>query len=371
MRIMRYFGVAVATALMSVAASAQTATDALQKLQSELPGRLINDPTRLDWDVLGAGAASKAIKGSDAPGGGALQVTIPKKGATPYEIGINAPLTGGFTKGATYVVSFYARTIKADTSDGDGVIGVRFGQNAAPYPGFGDTVKTISHDWHLYEVSGQASLNVSKDQAVISFQLAGAKQVIELGQTIVQEGATSILKPVETKIAKCDVVTPVLPPTLLNKGPVLTTIDTQNWDVYGSGETHRRVQACGVPGDSALEFSIAAKGSNAYDVVVNLPLNDAVKTGDILIVGVVARTIKAETADGAGVITLRVQQAAAPYAGFGDHTIAFGPAWQLKRFMVKADRDLPAGQGALGLQFAGAKQVIQVGRAYVVHTPQP
>jgi len=364
---------AFALVALAVAAPVLAAapTDELAKLQAQLPGKLINDPSRLDWDVNGAGAASKAIKGTDAPGGGALQVTVPKKGATAYEVGVNVPLTSGFTKGATYVVSFYARTIKANTTDGNGVIGVRFQQNAAPYGGFGDTTKAITQDWHLYEVTAQSNLNVSKDQAVIGFQLSGAKQVIEIGQTIVQEGATSILKQAEAKIAKCDVITPVLPPTLADKGPVLTNIDTQNWDIYGTGETHKRVQACGVPGDSALEFDIAAKGASAYDIGTNLPLNDAIKEGDVLIVGVVARTIKAATVDGMGLIALRVQQDAAPYPGFGDHTIAFGPAWQLKRFMVRADRDIAKGHGTLAIQLAGAQQVIQVGRAYVIHAAHP
>jgi hypothetical protein len=364
---------AILIAWLSLAASVSAAppTDQLAALQAQLPGKLINDPSRLDWDVNGAGASSKAIKGSDAPGGGAIQVTIPAKGATAYAVGINVPLTGGFTKGATYVVSFYARTIKASTADGNGVIGVRFQQNAAPYGGFGDTTKTLTQDWQLYEVTAQANLNVPKDQAVIGFQLSGAKQIIEIGQTIVQEGATSILKPTEAKIAACEVTTPVLPLTLVNRGPVLTNIDTQNWDVYGTGETHKRVQACGVPGDSAIEFNIAAKGANLYDVGTSLPLNDAIKEGDILVIGVVARTIKADTADGMGLITLRVQQDGAGYPGFGDHTIPFGPAWQLKRFTVKADRDIMKGHGLLAIQLAGAKQVIQVGRAYVIHAPHP
>lgn len=364
------FSIVMLLGLVGSAHAAATA-DELEKFKAQLPGKLINDPTRLDWDVNGGGASSRPVRGTEAPGGGALQVTIPKKGATPYEVGINVPLTSGFTKGATYVVSFYARTIKADTADNTGVIGVRFGQNVAPYAGFGDAVKTITPEWHLYEVSGQANVSVSKDQAVVNFQLSGARQTIEIGQTIVQEGATSIVKQVEAKPVKCDVTTPALPPTLVDKGPVLTTIDTQNWDIFGSGETHRRVVACGVPGDSAIEFTIAAKMPNAYDIGTSLPLLDAVKSGDVLLIGVVARTIKADTPDGMGLLTLRAQENVAGYPGFGDHTIAFGPAWQLKRFLVKADRDIAKGAGALAIQLGGAQQVIQVGRAYVIKTTHP
>ena len=360
-------------ALPLASASAQQLSPALQKLQDQLPGKLVNDPSRLDWDVFGQdkGAGSRAIKNADVQGGAAIQITVPHKGATAYEIGVNAPLTANITKGATYVVSFYARTVSSNSQDGNGTIGVRFQQNAAPYPGFGDAKLSIGHEWQLYEVTGQANISVSKDQAIVSFQLSGEKQVIEIGQTVVQEGATSIMKQVAKVPQKCDVTTAVLPQSLLDKGVVLTTIATQNWDVFGTGETHKRIVACGVPGDSALQFTIPAKGTNAYDIGTNVALNEDVKEGDVLIIGLVARTIKAETADGMGIVTLRIQQDVKPYPGFGDHTIAFGPAWQLKRFMVKADRSIAKGQGSLGIHLAGAKQVIELGRAYVIHTSHP
>ena len=69
-------------------------TAELQALDDALPGSLINDPTRLDWQIFGTGQTSKPVKGEDIPGGkAALQITVPKAGATLFEVGANAPIT--------------------------------------------------------------------------------------------------------------------------------------------------------------------------------------------------------------------------------------------------------------------------------------
>jgi hypothetical protein len=344
--------------------------DDLQALRDQLPGKLINDPTSIAWDVFGGGATSVAIRGTDVPGGGALQVTIPAKGATPYDAGMAIPLKTGFARGTAYVVSFYARTVSAATPDGNGVIAVRFQQNAAPYPGFGDTALAIGPHWQLYEVTGTADRDVPSGQAVISLQLASAKQVLQIGQTVVQEGATSLHKPaVVAKPAACKVPTPVLPANLADKGTVLTDIDALNWDVSGAGESHERIQACGVPGDTAYRFTVAAAGAHPYDVVATVTIGAPIKRGESFMIGLVGRTLKSAAADGKGVVTLRVQRNTPDYPGFGDTTLAYGPAWQLQRFMVEADQDIPPGTAALVLQLAGAGQTLDLGRAYVIRTP--
>jgi hypothetical protein len=365
----RLVRVAMGLGLLCLAPVAARAADDLQAFRDQLPGKLINDPTSIAWDVFGGGATSVPIKGADVPGGGALQVTILAKGATPYEVGMAIPLKTGFTKGAGYVVSFYARTVSAATPDGNGTIAVRFQQNAAPYPGFGDAVRTIGTHWQLYEVTGTADHDVPAGQAVISLQLSGAKQVLQIGQTVVQEGATSLHKPtVAVKQAPCKAATPVLPANLADKGEVLTDINALNWDVIGIGESHERMQACGVPGDTAYRFTVATAGAHPYDVTATVAIAAPIKKGESFMVGLVGRTIKSDAADGKGVVTLRIQRNAPDYPGFGDNTLSYGPGWQLQRFVVEADQDIPAGTAALVLQLAGAGQIIDLGRAYVIKT---
>lgn len=345
---------------------AKPLSDALKALQAQLPGTLANDPTSIAWPVFGGNATSSVVKGADIPGGGAVQITVPAKGANPYDVGMVVPLTRPITQGKGYVVSFYARTVSADTADGNGTIGVRFQQNGPPYNGFGDAVRTIGHTWQLYEVTGTADRDIPADLAVVSFQLSGAKQVIQVGQTIVQEGATTLARPAPLPQAKCTVQTPVLPASMVGKGTVLTEIDALNWDIAEPGASHERFSACGIPGDSAYRFTIPAAGANPWDVVATVPIQGPIKAGDTLMIGLVARTVSAKTPDGKGAITIRVQANAPGYPGFADRVLSPGPTWQVLRFVVQADRDIPAGQAALALQLAGAAQVLDIGRAYVL-----
>ena len=342
-------------------------TPELQALDDALPGTLINDPSRLDWAVFGPGAASKAIKGSAAPGGGALQITSPKKGASLYEIGTNAPITAEIKPGQRITVAFYARTIKAETPDGQGVVGVRFQQNAAPYPGFGDMRVAVGADWRLYEVTAVADRGIAKGLAVVGFQLSGAKQTIEIGQTIVVEGAASII----AKGGTTHIPTPVSLPQLAGKGELINDPASINWDFYGTSATHKTVPAKGMPGDSATQISITAIGAHPYDSGVNVPVIGAIAQGDIMIVAVLARTVSAETPDGLGKLGIRVQANSAPYPGFGDHVLAIGATWKLYQIKTQAKIDIAAGKAAIGLHLGAAKQVIEIGRVYVLNGATP
>jgi hypothetical protein len=339
----------------------------LQALDDALPGNLINDPSRLDWTVFGAGASSKAIKGTTSPGGAALQITTPRKAATLYEIGTNAPITTEIKPGQRITVAFYARTVKAETPDGNGVIGVRFQQNAAPYPGFGDTKLSVGREWQLYEVTAVSDRAIPKDQAVVGFQLSGAKQTVEIGQTIVVEGVSSII----TKGGTTRIPTPVMLPQLEGKGTLINDPATINWDYYGATTTHQTVPAKGMPGDSAVQFTIPAAGANPYDSGANVPISGAVTDGDVMLVAVLARTISAETADGLGKLGVRVQANTAPYPGFGQQTLSVGPNWKLFQIKTRANIDIPAGKAAIGLHLGGAKQVVEIGRVFVLSGATP
>jgi hypothetical protein len=364
MRLRIALGIAV---LFASGTSAKQPTADLQALDDALPGNLINDPSRLDWAVFGPGAQSKPIKGSKSPGGGALQITSPRKGATLYEIGTNAPITADIKPGQRITVSFYARTVKAETADGKGILGVRFQQNAAPYPGFGETKLSVGAEWQLYEVTAVADRAISKSDAIVSFQLSGAKQTVEIGQTIVVEGAASII----AKGGTTRIPTPVMLPQLEGKGTLINDPANNGWEFYGTNATHKAVPAKGMPGDAAVQFAVTAVGANPYESGANVPISGEVKEGDILLVAVLARTISAETPDSRGKLGIRVQQNSAPYSGFGEHVIAVGPNWQLFQLKTRATITIAAGKGAIGLHLGGAKQVIEIGRVYVLNGATP
>ncbi len=369
MRRFGFFVIAVAGALAQNAAQAQQATPELQALDDALPGTLINDPSRLDWAVFGSGEGHKPVKGADIPGGGAaLQVTVPKAGRTLYEIGTNAPITAAIKPGQQLVVAFYARTIKSATPDGKGIIGVRFQQNAAPYPGFGDTTVAIGPKWDLYEVRATADKAIPKGLAVVGFQLSGAKQTVEIGQTIVVEGAASI----KSRMVNVSTPAPIMLPQLAGKGKLLNDPASQAWSFYGPGSTPKPVAAKGMPGGSALQFTIAAPGAKPYESGTNVPFADAIAEGDVLTIAFMARSLSASTPDGLGKITARVQRNKAPdYPGFGENTLAIGPTWKLYQIRTQAKIDIAKGEGSVALHLAGAKQSLEIGPVYVLNAGPP
>jgi hypothetical protein len=361
----------VAAMVVSTPLLADQPTAELQALDDALPGTLINDPTRLDWQIFGAGQTNKPVRGEDIPGGkAATQITIAKAGSTLFEVGANAPITTGIKSGTDVVVAFYARTVSAETADGRGRIGLRFQQNAAPYPGFGDTTLIIEKDWKLYEVAAKANVSIPKGQAVVGFQLAGAKQVIEIGQTIVVSGATSLT----TKSAKAvQSATTDLLPQLQGKGRLISNPANKEWPVYGTGGNHSVVPSPNIPGTggTALLVKTMAAAAQPFDVGASIAITEAIKEDDILLVGVLARTAPGGTADGTSKLGIRVQLNEAPYTGFGDNVLTLGPTWKLLQLKTQASTDIPAGKGAVALHFGTAAQAIEVGQIFVLNTSTP
>jgi hypothetical protein len=356
-------------------AFAQQPTPALQALDDALPGTLINDPSKLDWPIFGPGVKSKAVKDKSIPGGGgALQITSPSVAPHIYDIGANAPIRTAIASGKKIVVAFYARTIKADTPDGRGKIGLRIQQNAAPYPGFGDTVLNIGPDWQLYEVKTTSNIKINEGLAVVGFQLSGAKQTIEIGQTIVVEGADSLKTVTKTATAGTAAAggATTLAPNLTGKGTLLNTPENlQSWGLYGAALTHKAVPAKTMPGGTAMAINVSAAGPNIYDSGASISFDDAVSEGDVMTIAFVARTLSADTENGAGKIALRVQRNIAPYTGFGDNTLAIGPNWKLYQLRTQAKVDISKGQGAVSLQFGGAKQSLEIGPVYILNAGPP
>ncbi len=357
--------------LVSLPVMAEEPSAELQALAKALPGKLINDPTRLDWDVFGPGQSNKPVRSKDIPGGGgAIQITVPRDGATLYEIGTNAPLTEAVAVGTDMVVTFWARTIKADTQDGKGRIGVRFQQNAAPYPGFGDTTLVIGSDWAQYEVSARANRALPKGQGVLGFQLSGAKQIIEIGQAIVVAGVTTLKGKTPQPAVVADTA---LLPQLQGRGTLISNPSDKVWTVYGAGQTSKSVLTPRMPGTGGTSLQVTATvvAKNPFDLGVVVPITAAIKEGDVLLIAVLAHAISAETPDGLAKLGLRVQRNEAPYPGFGEQQLSLGPNWKLLQLRTQAKMDIPEGKAVVALHFGAARQVIEIGQVYVLKTAPP
>ena len=161
---------------------------ALRALDDALPGQLVNDPSRLDWNNYNLKA--KGYADPLAPGGGAaIQVDVRSNG-NPWDAGFAIPLFGKIEAGETVTIGFYAKAAKKTEQ---GQIGVRFQRDRDPYPGFGDTTLTVGPEWKFHEVSATAERDIPTGEAVVALQVGGQRQSLEIGQAIVVVGAPSVL----------------------------------------------------------------------------------------------------------------------------------------------------------------------------------
>lgn len=362
------------TALLALAApAAAQLPPELAAFDEQVPGDLINDPTRIDWASYGDNYETSGRQAPDIPGGGATRVfDVKAKGAFPYTVAANVPLLAEIKSGDQVTVGFYARVVSTERSDGKGIIGVRFQENAAPYGGFGDSNVLVGSDWEWYEVTARADKRIRKADAIVALQLAAAKQKIEIGQTVVVRGSPTIIAKQTAPAAPApslkDPASIEMPDALRSVGQLVNDPTNRAW---AHGGTAGRWEGLDVPEiwlQKATRFTTTAVGENRWDLTTAIPILPDVKEGDTFTVAVVARTISAQTDDGKGLIYARMQSATPPYEGFGDKVFKIGDKWQMVNLPFTATRGFGAGDATVTLHFAGAAQNVEVGPVYIFKT---
>lgn len=153
----------------------------------------------------------------------------------------------------------------------------------------------------------------------------------------------------------------VLPSPALADPKIINDPARLDWDYYGSYSI-KPIPGVAIPGKGAVEVKVD-KGQNLYDAGANIPIGPITKDKDY-VVQLWARTISTASKDGKGKILVRFFRNKEPYPGFGDTMVDIGTDWQAYEVHARADQSI-ADAAAVGLQFAGAKQVIQVGQATV------
>ena len=345
----------------------------LAAFDEQVPGDLINDPTRIDWASYGESFETSGRQAADIPGGGAARVfDIKAKGAFPYAVATNVPLLAEISAGDQVTVGFYARVVSTERSDGKGIIDVRFQENAAPYGGFGDTNVLVGSDWEWHEVSARADKRIRKADAIVALQLAGARQQIEIGQTIVVKGSPTIVaKQVAAAKPQPSLKDPAsieMPDSLRSTGQLINDPINRAWAHGGAGGSWQGLDIPEIWLQKATRFTTTQVGENRWDLTTALPIIPEVKEGDQFIVAVVARTISAQTDDGKGLIYARMQSSTPPYEGFGDKVFKIGDRWQMVSLPFTATRGFGAGDATITLHFAGAAQSVEIGPVYVFKT---
>ena len=341
---------------------------ALEALDAQLPGDLVNDPSRIDWQSYGADLEASSIVDESIPGGGAARRFEVKRAAEfIYTAGTNIPLTESVDRGETVTVGFYARTIESDEPDGNGVVRVRFQRNVEPYPGFGEQTLTIGKDWQWYEVTATAEQKLRSDDGIIALQFGRSRQIIEIGQAIVVSGAAKIAEtgPVTVAAASFQIPDLEMPEGLEGTGTLINDPSQNFWKFGGSTGRHESREEREIWMMRATRFTLDDPASNLTDLAATVPINRTINEGDDLVIAIAARTISASTEDGRAVAASRIQGTSPPFESFASNRFRIGPQWQLIKIETKAPRGYGAGGAELELYFGGTVQEVDLGPVYV------
>ena len=136
------------------------------------------------------------------------------------------------------------------------------------------------------------------------------------------------------------------------------------------GATHQTVPSPNIPGTggTALLVRTAAAAANAFEIGAIVPITDSIAEGDVILIGILARTAPGGSPDGTSKLGIRVQANDPPYPGFGENVLTLGPTWRLLQVKTQAKTAIDAGKGVLALYFGAAAQAIEVGQVFVINT---
>ena len=158
----------------------------LASLEETLGGKLMNDPTTLDFETYGeADFKTKQVSSAEAPGGAAYRVTIKSPGKNPWDAAVQMELSEGVAVGDSISVAFYARAAKTPKGSDTGYLTARMQKKTEPYTGIVEQGFEVGEAWELYEIKGTSQNTFDADAINLGWNVGDRKQTIEIGQVFV------------------------------------------------------------------------------------------------------------------------------------------------------------------------------------------
>ena len=344
---------------------AQSLSPELEALDAALPGTLVNDPSRIDWESYGPAFYTEGFRDSSIPGGAGRRFHVNKPGRFIYESGANIPLIRNITRGDQVTVGFFARTVKADTSNGKGVMRVRFQESVPPFSGFGDQTLEIGTEWRYYEVTAKADQTLRSKTGIVAVHFGDTQQVLEMGQAIVVTGASSIAKAPEPAAPPAPAASEdsSLPEPLLGLGDLLNDPTDRDWTIAAEGGTADSRDEAEIWLGRATRMSTSADQPGRIVAMIDVP--GEIPEGKRVLVALAAKTVATQRPEGAAVLSVGLA-AAGDEEALKTKAVSLGMDWQLVRLETRAPKVLADGTAKIALVVAGTGEAIDVGPVYVL-----
>ena len=179
---MKYLALAVAVGLC---AAAPAFSEVINPLESAtLMKKAINE-VGIAYSFYGQNFTQKTMKDPDIPGGHFVRVDVSQKGSHPWDVGAQYAVTKPIKSGDVVFFALYARAPNLKDGESISISGVGVGQAEAPYASIAMTEIRLTNRWNVYYASAKTTASWARGQARASLQLAGDKQVVDLGPLIV------------------------------------------------------------------------------------------------------------------------------------------------------------------------------------------
>jgi hypothetical protein len=146
----------------------------------------IPNPRAYRVDGTQNGARGQVRDDPAVQGGKALRVQVPRRSAQPWDTAVAVPINRAVHSGDNLVLAFWARLEQGDSGATSAALPSNAVQlSAAPYTAvFGGPV-TVTPQWQMFEIHGQANRDYAADSLNVSMHLATGHQVIDIGPVFV------------------------------------------------------------------------------------------------------------------------------------------------------------------------------------------
>ena len=143
---------------------------------------IINDPGAPAVN----GASGRLRDDANVQGGKALRVVVRSKGANPWDVAVETPITKPVKAGDQILFAFWARLEKGEGGAATTTLPYNaVQQTAAPYTALFTGPAEIGPEWKLLEVRGKADADHAAGTLNATIHLAAAAQTVDLGPIFV------------------------------------------------------------------------------------------------------------------------------------------------------------------------------------------
>lgn len=137
------------------------------------------------------------------------------------------------------------------------------------------------------------------------------------------------------------------------------------WTPYGPNQSARQVPAANVPGGNAVQVKVSAPGQNPWDSGLTYPTIKPIAAGDTLMTMIFLRAPNAPEGQTVS-IPVAMGGSEPPYTPIASEPVQVGSTWKSYYVTAVAGQAFAAGKANISVQLAGAKQVIEVGPAFLL-----